>query len=75
MTSSEEYLRLSEESTRKLTQMADMVLQMETERDEIRAQFDKFKTEVLVVFSDHYRVVACSIVMVDSTARRIALIL
>ena len=47
VTSSEEYIRLSQESTRKLTEMADMVLQMETERDDIRTEFDNYKSEVL----------------------------
>ncbi|XP_063690314.1 ion-translocating oxidoreductase complex subunit C-like isoform X2 [Bolinopsis microptera] len=43
---SEEYIRLSEESKRKLTEMADMVIQMETDRDETRAEFEKFKSQI-----------------------------
>ena len=43
---SEEYTRLSEESKRKLTEMADMVIQMETDRDETRAEYEKFKSQV-----------------------------
>ena len=39
-------MRLTEESKRKLTEMADMVIQMETERDDVKAEYEKFKTEV-----------------------------
>ena len=49
VTSSEEYIRLSQESTRKLTEMADMVLQMETERDDIRTEFENYKSEVFMI--------------------------
>eukprot|EP00116_Pleurobrachia_bachei_P009562 sb/3469824/ len=47
-TTSEEYERLTAESTRKLTEMADMVITIEAERDEVQTEYDTFKTKHLI---------------------------
>ena len=46
MRNSQEYVDLAEESDRKLREMADMVIQMESEKDMLQEEYIDFKTQV-----------------------------